>query len=101
MPFSTLSAVHTPGSAMQSFVGSYLENSLKLFANQQQQMRDRMRDSSTPDPFSAFANLAQKNMDFWRSMQDQFFNSMAGGSAPRKPPEHDNPENKSPPKDGE
>ncbi|MES1196568.1 MAG: polyhydroxyalkanoate synthesis repressor PhaR [Steroidobacter sp.] len=68
--------IRSYGSAMQGFVGSYLENSLKLFANQQQQMRERMNETGMTDPFTAFANLTQKNMEFWRSMQDQFFNSM-------------------------
>jgi len=95
--------IRSYGGAMQSFVGSYLENSLKLFANQQQQMRERMRESGTPDPFSAFANLTQKNLEFWRSMQDQFFNAMSGNSPPRtkQPAEHDNDDNKPPPKDSE
>jgi polyhydroxyalkanoate synthesis repressor PhaR len=97
--------IRSYGSAMQSFVGTYLENSLKLFSNQQQQMRDRMRDSGTPDPFSAFANLTQKNLEFWRTMQDQFFNSMNGAPAPRsnKPPaEHEPSEDtKAHHKDGE
>lgn len=76
--------IRSYGSAMQGFVGSYLENSLKLFANQQQQMRERMNESGMMDPFSAFANLTQKNMEFWRSMQDQFFNAMNGPATPRK-----------------
>ena len=79
--------IRSYGGAMQGFVGSYLENSLKLFATQQQQMRDRMNESGNamPDPFTALASLTQKNMDFWRSMQDQFFDAMKGAQAPRKP----------------
>jgi len=76
--------IRSYGGAMQGFVGSYLENSLKLFANQQQQMRERMNDSGVTDPFTAFASLTQKNMDFWRSMQDQFFSAMNGAQPPRK-----------------
>ncbi|HEX2584137.1 MAG TPA: polyhydroxyalkanoate synthesis repressor PhaR [Steroidobacteraceae bacterium] len=76
--------IRSYGSAMQGFVGSYLENSLKLFANQQQQMRERMTENAATDPFTAFANLTQKNMEFWRGMQDQFFNSMSGSPPARK-----------------
>jgi polyhydroxyalkanoate synthesis repressor PhaR len=90
--------IRSYGSAMQGFVGSYLENSLKLFANQQQQMRERMNESGATDPFTAFANLTQKNMEFWRSMQDQFFSSMGGASPARKasheeepPPDNETP----------
>lgn len=95
--------IRSYGSAMQSFVGSYLENSLKLFANQQQQMRERARDSGTPDPFSTFTNLTQKNLEFWRSMQDQFFNSISGASAPHSKPtaEHETSDTKAHPKESE
>ena len=75
--------IRSYGSAMQGFVGSYLENSLKLFSTQQQQMRDRMRDTGTTDPFSALTNLTQKNLEFWRTMQDQFFDAMSGTQQPR------------------
>lgn len=78
--------IRSYGGAMQSFVGSYLENSLKLFANQQAQMRERTQEANIPDPFSAFANLTQKNLEFWRSMQDQFFNSMSGSAPARNKP---------------
>ncbi|HVY22857.1 MAG TPA: polyhydroxyalkanoate synthesis repressor PhaR [Steroidobacteraceae bacterium] len=73
------------GSAMQGFVGTYLENSLKLFANQQQQLRERMNENGMIDPFTAFANLTQKNMEFWRGMQDQFFSALNGSPSARKP----------------
>jgi polyhydroxyalkanoate synthesis repressor PhaR len=97
--------IRSYGGAMQSFVGSYLENSLKLFANQQAQMRERTQEANIPDPFSAFANLTQKNLEFWRTMQDQFFTTMSGSSTPprskpnsttRPEPELDDDE---PPKD--
>jgi len=94
--------IRSYGSAMQGFVGSYLENSLKLFANQQQQMRERMNDSNVgvPDPFTALASLTQKNMEFWRSMQDQFFNAMNGAPAPKNTPPsatHDDTPSNDPP----
>jgi len=78
--------IRSYGGAMQSFVGSYLENSLKLFANQQAQMRERTQEANIPDPFSAFANLTQKNLEFWRTMQDQFFTTMTGSTSPRSKP---------------
>jgi polyhydroxyalkanoate synthesis regulator protein len=85
--------IRSYGGAMQGFVGSYLENSLKLFANQQAQMRERMQEQHIPDPFSAFANLTQKNLEFWRTMQDQFFTTMTGGSsATRSKPSATRPE---------
>ncbi|MGE0115295.1 MAG: polyhydroxyalkanoate synthesis repressor PhaR [Steroidobacteraceae bacterium] len=84
--------IRSYGGAMQSFVGSYLENSLKLFTSQQAQMRERMQQNNIADPFSAFANLTQKNLEFWRSMQDQFFASMTGAQPRNKPTTRPEPE---------
>ena len=83
--------IRSYGGAMQNFVGNYLENSLKLFANQQQQVRDRMRENAG-DPFSAFAGLTQKNLEFWRGMQDQFFSALTGGAPGKAKPESPEPD---------
>ncbi len=97
--------IRSYGGVMQSFVGSYLENSLKLFANQQAQMRERMQEQHIPDPFTAFTNLTQKNLEFWQNMQSQFFSAMSGAPQPRPrntPPGKQEPEldeNEEDPKD--
>jgi polyhydroxyalkanoate synthesis repressor PhaR len=84
--------IRSYGGAMQTFMGSYLENSLKLVAQQQAQLRERMQENHTPDPFTAFTNLAQKNLEFWQAMQNQFFASMTGATQPRKNPSSSRPE---------
>jgi polyhydroxyalkanoate synthesis repressor PhaR len=71
--------IRSYGGAMQNFVGSYLDQSLKFFANQQQQVRDRMRDSPN-DPFAVIANLTQRNLGNWRAMQDQFLRAFTGNT---------------------
>jgi polyhydroxyalkanoate synthesis repressor PhaR len=58
------------GGAMQGFVGSYLEQSLKLFMAQQQQIRDRMRSMVGIDPLGAVVSLAEKNLAQWRAAQE-------------------------------
>jgi polyhydroxyalkanoate synthesis repressor PhaR len=68
------------GGAMQGMVGSYLEQSLKLFMNQQAQLRDRLRSMVGMDPMSTMSSLAQDNFQRWRQMQDAFFQSMMGAS---------------------
>jgi polyhydroxyalkanoate synthesis repressor PhaR len=77
--------IRSYGGNMQNFVGSYLENSLKLFANHQAQLRERLHEHNVPDPFATLANLTQKNLEFWRSMQDQFLTSMTGAASRSKP----------------
>jgi polyhydroxyalkanoate synthesis repressor PhaR len=69
------------GGAMQGLVGSYLEQSLKLFMNQQAQLRDRLRSMVGMDPMTTMSSLAQDNFQRWRQMQDAFFQSMMGASA--------------------
>ena len=59
------------GGAMQGFVGSYLEQSLKLFMAQQQQIRDRMRSMVGMDALGAVASLAEQNLAQWKSLQER------------------------------
>jgi len=68
------------GGAMQGLVGSYLEQSLKLFMNQQAQLRDRLRSMVGMDPMTTMSGLAQDNFQRLRQMQDAFFQSMMGAS---------------------
>jgi polyhydroxyalkanoate synthesis repressor PhaR len=65
--------IRSYGGAMQTFVGSYLEQSLKLLASQQQQMRGDMGD----DTYDAIAALTQRNLQRWRSIQDDIFKAMS------------------------
>jgi polyhydroxyalkanoate synthesis repressor PhaR len=70
--------IRSYGGAMQNFVGSYLEQSLKLLASQQQQMRDHMRGVMGSDAFDSIANLTQQNLERWRSIQEDIFRAMSG-----------------------
>ena len=72
--------IRSYGGAMQNFVGSYLEQSLKLLASQQQQMRDHMRGVMGSDAYDNIASLTQKNLERWRSIQDDIFKAMSGGA---------------------
>jgi len=72
--------IRSYGGAMQSFVGSYLEQSMKLLSGQQQQMRDHMRDVMGNDAFDSIATLTQQNLQRWRSVQDDIFKVMSGAA---------------------
>jgi polyhydroxyalkanoate synthesis repressor PhaR len=84
--------IRSYGSAMQSFVGNYLEQSLKLF---QQAPRDGGAapgaTQTPPDPFVAMANLARQNYERWVAMQSEFFRAMTTTPAMR-PKETGTPE---------
>ena len=78
------------GGTMQSFVGSYLEQSLKLFMAQQQQIRDRMRSMVGMEPFAGVASLAERNLAQWTSLQEQMLQNMLGQGRKAGPTRDDN-----------
>jgi polyhydroxyalkanoate synthesis repressor PhaR len=72
--------IRSYGGAMHGVVGSYLEQSLKLLAGQQQQMRDHMRSVMGPDVCDSIAHLTQMNLERWRSVQDEIYRAMSAPS---------------------
>ena len=84
--------IRSYGGAMQGVVGSYLEQSLKLFNTQQQQLRDRVKSMVGVDPIETVAGIAQKNYQRWRSVQDEIFRTlMSAGSKGRYDGDSDKP----------
>jgi len=73
--------IRSYGGAMQNFVGSYLEQSLKLLSTQQQQLREQMRNMMGSDAYDAIATLTQRNIERWRTVQDDIFKAMCGGAS--------------------
>ena len=63
------------GGTIQGLFARYLEESLSMFAKQQ----DQFRGSLGADPFKAMSDLAQQNMKIWTDMQNSFFNAMTSG----------------------
>jgi polyhydroxyalkanoate synthesis repressor PhaR len=72
--------IRSYGGAMQNVVGSYLEQSLKMLSTQQQQIRDHLRNSMASDAYDAISSLTQKNIERWRSVQDDIFKAMSGAA---------------------
>ena len=68
--------IRSYGDAMQGFVGSYLEQSIKLFMNQQQQARERFKSVVGLDPVGVVTDVAQKNYNRWKSVQDEIFRTL-------------------------
>jgi polyhydroxyalkanoate synthesis repressor PhaR len=83
--------IRSYGGAMQSFVGCYLEQSLKLLSSQQQQIRGAMGGEA----FDTIASLTHQNLERWRSVQDEIFRAMSSAPAGRK--EREEPEQNSRP----
>ena len=70
---------------MQGMIGSYLEQSLKLFASQQRDARERIKSVGDPEIRSRRSiSLAQKNYQRWRSVQDEIYRTLVNAAAPRQ-----------------
>ncbi|MCC5870117.1 MAG: polyhydroxyalkanoate synthesis repressor PhaR [Gammaproteobacteria bacterium] len=75
--------------SMPGFVGSYLEQSLRVFLRQQQQLRSQMVDMmGGVDPMAPMRDLAQQNWNHWVGMQQEMWKAMLGqaGSVPKNGP---------------
>jgi polyhydroxyalkanoate synthesis repressor PhaR len=72
--------IRSYGGAMQNVVGSYLEQSLKMLSTQQPQIREHLRTSMGSDAYDAISSLTQKNIERWRSVQDDIFKAMCGAA---------------------
>ena len=68
--------IRSYGSSMQSMMSSYLEQSLRLFMTQQQQVRDKVRAVVGVDPVGVMTDIAQKNYERWKSVQNEIFRTL-------------------------
>ncbi len=73
------------GDSLQGFMGGYLERSLQVFLDQQQQFRSQLNTMMGQTPWSMLNDLTERNMDMWKSLQQGFLNAAsssmkAGGS---------------------
>jgi polyhydroxyalkanoate synthesis repressor PhaR len=77
------------GGTVQGLFARFLEESMALFARNQ----DQMRQTIGADPLEAMGRLAQRNLELWTSIQDSFFKAAglggppAGPKPPSEPPE--------------
>lgn len=60
------------GGSVQGLFTRYLEESLSLFEQQQEELQDVMQQT----PLAAMTEMAQRNMELWSEMQKNFFVSM-------------------------
>ncbi len=70
--------IRTYGSTVQNVASSYIEQSLKLFMSQQQQVRDRVRNVVGIDPVGVVTDITLKNYNRWKSAQEEIFKTLTG-----------------------
>ena len=72
--------IRSYGKVMPGFMANYLEQSMKLFVTQQQVLKEKFERMVGADPFGTVADIAQKNFNRWRSLQEEVMRRFAGGS---------------------
>jgi polyhydroxyalkanoate synthesis repressor PhaR len=69
------------GAALHGMVGSYLEQTLKLFVSQQRDARLAPKSGADAGSAEAVSGLAQKNFQRWRSVQDEIYRTLMNATA--------------------
>jgi polyhydroxyalkanoate synthesis repressor PhaR len=77
------------GDSLQGFMGPYLERSLQVFLDQQQQFRTQLNSLMGQTPWAMVNELTERNMDAWKTMQRGLLDAAAqitpaGGSHGKK-----------------
>jgi polyhydroxyalkanoate synthesis repressor PhaR len=67
--------IRSYGGPLHSMIGSYLEQSVKLFVAQQRELRERGKALSSNDA-EAVTGLASRNYQRWRSVQDEIYSTL-------------------------
>jgi polyhydroxyalkanoate synthesis repressor PhaR len=71
------------GDSLQGIIGSYLERSIQVFSEQQQQLRGALGSLVVQAPWQMLNNLAEKNLEIWKGVQQGIKSGLAG--EPSKP----------------
>ncbi|MCG8379994.1 MAG: polyhydroxyalkanoate synthesis repressor PhaR [Proteobacteria bacterium] len=69
------------GDSVQSVAGDYLQKSIDLFVSQQKQLQEQLQSAVSTNPLTAMAELTEKNLETWKSMQESFFNAAMKSSS--------------------
>jgi len=64
------------GVAMRGMIGSYLEQSLKLFTSQQRDTRAAPKNATDVESAEAANNLAHRNYQRWRTVQEEIYRTL-------------------------
>ena len=64
------------GDALQGFMGNYLERSMQLFLEQQNQFRNQLANLMGQTPWSMLNQLTERNLDLWKNFQSGLIGSL-------------------------
>jgi len=77
--------IRSYGKVVPGFAAHYLEQSMKLFMTQQKNLRVQVKRVVGDDPFAAVADIAQKNIARWKTLQEEVLRRFAGAGKPDDP----------------
>ena len=69
------------GDALQGFMGNYLERSMQLFLDQQNQFRSQLTNLMGQTPWSMLNQLTERNLDIWKNFQQGLVSSIPADQA--------------------
>jgi polyhydroxyalkanoate synthesis repressor PhaR len=72
------------GDSLQGFMGNYLERSMQLFLEQQNQFRQQMGGLLGQTPWALLNQLTERNMALWKEFQATLGNSLGTPTHPRE-----------------
>jgi polyhydroxyalkanoate synthesis repressor PhaR len=70
------------GDSLQGFMGNYLERSMQIFLDQQQQFRSQIGGLLGQTPWAMMNQLTERNMAMWQEFQKNMAGSMGTSTTP-------------------
>ncbi|MEJ1095012.1 MULTISPECIES: polyhydroxyalkanoate synthesis repressor PhaR [unclassified Pseudoxanthomonas] len=75
------------GDSLQGFMGNYLERSMQLFMEQQQQFRSQMGSMLGQTPWTMMNQLTERNLELWQEFQRNLSGGLGRPTVGVKPKE--------------
>lgn len=70
------------GDSLQGFMGSYLERSMQVFLDQQQQFRQQVGGSLGQTPWAMLNQLTERNLELWKDFQQNLVGAVGRPATP-------------------
>ena len=71
------------GDSLQGFMGNYLDRSMQVFLEQQQQFRQQMGGLMGQTPWTMLNQLTERNMEMWKDFQQNLVGGLGSQAKPR------------------
>lgn len=79
------------GDSMQGFMGNYLDRSIQLFMEQQQQFRQQMGGMLGQTPWTMLNQLTERNMELWQEFQRNLSGGLGRPAVKPEAPQRETP----------